>query len=111
MQKEGKPYKAGNRNWNNAAIASGILRISINDWKLGERHGIDVFAYLITESPVAQWYRICLPMQETRVRSLSWEDSWRRKWQPDPVVLPGKSHGQRSLVGYSPCVYKESDMT
>ena len=27
---------------------------------------------------------------------------WRRKWQPLPVFLPGKSHGQRSLVGYSP---------
>ena len=28
--------------------------------------------------------------------------SWRRKWQPTPVFLPGKSHGQRSLMGYSP---------
>ena len=28
--------------------------------------------------------------------------SWRRKWQPIPVFLPGESHGQRSLVGYSP---------
>ena len=27
---------------------------------------------------------------------------WRRKWQPTPVFFPGKSHGQRSLVGYSP---------
>ena len=27
---------------------------------------------------------------------------WRRKWQPTPVFLPGKSHRQRSLVGYSP---------
>ena len=27
---------------------------------------------------------------------------WRRKWQPTPVILPGKSHGQRSLVGFSP---------
>ena len=27
---------------------------------------------------------------------------WRRKWHPTPVFLPGKSHGQRSLVGYSP---------
>ena len=27
---------------------------------------------------------------------------WRRKWQPTPVLLPGKLHGQRSLVGYSP---------
>ena len=26
---------------------------------------------------------------------------WRRKWQPIPVFLPGKSHGQKSLVGYS----------
>ena len=28
--------------------------------------------------------------------------SWRKKWQPTPVFLPGESHGQRSLVGYSP---------
>ena len=36
---------------------------------------------------------------------------WRREWQPTPVVLPGKSHGQRSLVGYSPWGCKESDLT
>ena len=35
---------------------------------------------------------------------------WRRKWQPPPVFLPGQSHGQRSLVGYSPWGHKESDM-
>ena len=35
---------------------------------------------------------------------------WRRKWQPTLVFLPGKSHGQRSLVGYSPGDCKESDM-
>ena len=35
----------------------------------------------------------------------------RRKWQPTPVFLPGKSHGQRSLVGYSPWGCKELDMT
>ena len=28
--------------------------------------------------------------------------AWRRKWQPTPVLLPGESHGQRSLAGYSP---------
>ena len=28
--------------------------------------------------------------------------SWRRKWKPSPVFLPGKSHGRRSLAGYSP---------
>jgi len=31
---------------------------------------------------------------------------WRRKWQPTPVFLPGKSHRQRSLVGYSPWGHK-----
>ena len=36
---------------------------------------------------------------------------WRRKWQPTPVFLPGESHGQRSLVGYSPWGGKESDTT
>ena len=36
---------------------------------------------------------------------------WRRKWQPIPVLLPEKSHGQRSLVGYSPWGHKESDVT
>jgi len=41
-------------------------------------------------------------MQETRVRSLGREDPQRRKWQPTLVFLPGKSHGNRSLVGYSP---------
>ena len=34
-----------------------------------------------------------------------------RKWKPTPVLLLGKSHGQRSLVGYSPQGHKESDTT
>ena len=37
--------------------------------------------------------------------------SWRRKWQPTPVLLPGKSHGWRSLVGCSPWGREESDTT
>ena len=41
-------------------------------------------------------------MWETWVWSLGWEDPWRRKWHPTPVLLPGKSHGWRSLVGCSP---------
>ena len=36
---------------------------------------------------------------------------WRRKWHPTLVLLPGKSHGWRSLVGYSWWGVKESDMT
>ena len=34
---------------------------------------------------------------------------WRRAWQPTPVFLPGESHGQRSLVSYSPWDRTESD--
>ena len=51
--------------------------------------------------------------QETWVPSLDWEDPCRRKWQPAPVFLLGKFHGQRSLTSYSPWVGvgKESDMT
>ena len=36
---------------------------------------------------------------------------WRRKWQPTPVLLPGKSHGWRSLVGCNPWGREESDTT
>ena len=35
----------------------------------------------------------------------------RRKWQPTLIFLPGESHGQRTLIGYSPWGRKESDMT
>ena len=36
---------------------------------------------------------------------------WRRELQPTPVFLPGESHGQRSLAGYSPWCHKELNMT
>ena len=36
---------------------------------------------------------------------------WRRAWRPTPVFLPGESHGQRNLAGYSPWDCKELDMT
>ena len=35
---------------------------------------------------------------------------WRREWLLTPVFLPGESHGQRSLAGYSPWDHRESDM-
>ena len=42
---------------------------------------------------------------------LLYMDLWRRQWQPTPVLLPGKSHGWRSLVGCSPWGREESDTT
>ena len=60
---------------------------------------------------VAQMVKNLTAMQETWVQSLSWEDPWRRAWQPIPVFLHGESRGQKSLAGYSPWGHKESDMT
>ena len=40
-------------------------------------------------------------MQETWAQSQGQKDPWRKKWQSTPVFLPGESHGQRSLMGYS----------
>ena len=50
-------------------------------------------------------------MRESWVQSLGQEDPWRRKWQPTPVLLPGKFHGWTSLVGYSPWGRRGSDTT
>ena len=51
----------------------------------------------------------------TRLKRLSSSSrvttTWRRRWHPTPVLLPGKFHGLRSLVGYSPFGRKESDTT
>ena len=40
-----------------------------------------------------------------------WEDPWGRARQCTPVFFPGESHGQRSLVGFSPQGHNESDTT
>jgi len=49
-----------------------------------------------------QWRRVKRCEFDPWVRKIP----WRRNWQPTPVFLPGKSHGQRSLVGYIPWGYK-----
>ena len=50
-------------------------------------------------------------MQETWVRSLCREDPLEKGMASIPVFLPGESHGQRSLVGYSPWSHKKSVTT
>ena len=49
--------------------------------------------------------------QKTQVDPWAGKIPWRRKWQPTSVFLPGKSHEQRSLAGYSPGSLKDSDRT
>ena len=77
-----------------------------------------VFLLLFTEIPkltlaaslVAQMVKNLFAMQEQGFYPWVRKIPWRRAWQPTPVLLPGESHGQRSLVGYSPGRHTESDM-
>ena len=60
---------------------------------------------------MAQWQQIRLQCRRPGFDPWVGKIPWRRKWQPTPVFLPGESHAQRSLVGYSPWGHKESDTT
>ena len=90
--------------------------------------GSQKFRHDLVTSLVAQTVKRLSTMQETRVRSLGWEDPLEKEMaihlipelgrspgggngNPLQDYLPGKSHGQRSLVGYSPWGRKESDTT
>ena len=58
--------------------------------------------------------RICLTVQEIQEildQSLNWKDPLEKEMATTPVCLPGKFHGQRRLMGYSPQGHKESDTT
>ena len=61
----------------------------------------------VNETEMANFTKKGRPTFDPWVRKIS----WRRKWQPTPVFLLGKSHGRRNLVGYSPWGRKESDTT
>ena len=63
------------------------------------------------------WFHLVLmvkdlpAVQDTGVQSLGWEDPLEEEMATHSSILPGESHGQRSLVGYSPQGGKESDTT
>ena len=54
---------------------------------------------------------ICLQCRRPRLDPWVKKIPWRRRWQPTAVLLPGESHGWKSLVGYNPWGRKESDTT
>ena len=70
------------------------------------KEGICVYIYLIhfavQQEPTQQQVKNTPAMQETRFQPWVRKIPWRREWLPTPVFLPEKSHGQRSLAGYSP---------
>ena len=77
--------------------------------------GVELLGHMVTLGFPGGTLVKNLPVNAGDVRDMGsvpgWEDPWRRKRQSTPVLLPGKSHGQRSLVGYSPWGHKESDTT
>ena len=60
---------------------------------------------------MAQTVKNLPAVQETRVPSLGQEDPPEKGMATTPIFLPGESHGQRSMVGYSSWGHNESDMT
>ena len=83
---------------NNVAISFKVIHT--------HSHGASQVA-LVVKNPVASAGDI------KRLRFHPWVGKipWRRAWQSTPVSLPGESHGQRSLAGYSPLGHTESDLT
>ena len=57
------------------------------------------------------WSTISLLCSTLSLKVFPWAPVWRRKWQPTPVFLPRKYHGQRSVAGYCSWGHEESDMT
>ena len=82
-----------------------LQRLVLELWLWHELNYVNIGA-----SQVAQWYRICLQCRRHGFSPWIRKISWRRKWQPVPVFLPGESHRQRSLVGCSPWGCKELGM-
>ena len=65
----------------------------------------------IRASLVAQMVKNLPAIQRSRFDSWVTKIPWKSEWKPTPVFLPGESHGQGNLVGYSPLGHKESDTT
>ena len=90
------------------------MEVGGETWWLGYTEmgrNIDLFTASFLGGSVVKKKKSPPAVQDMQIRSLGWEDTQRRKWQPTPVILPGKSHGQWSLVGYGPRAHKESGMT
>ena len=91
-------------------LKSLLMKVKEETEKAGLKLNIQK-AKIMASGPITSW-QINGETMET-VTDDPWvrKISWRRKWQPTPVFLPGKSHGWRSLVGYSPWGRKESNTT
>ena len=79
--------------------------------KAGHKLVLELNNHYIEDFPGGSDSKVCLPYVRPGFDPWVREIPWRRKWQSTSVLFPGKSHGQRSLVGYGPWGSKESDTT
>ena len=89
-----------------------MLYGNCSKWNILNKVNFFFFALLVIT--MFHWLRqlsVCLQCGRPRFSPWIGKIPWRRKWQSTPGLLPGKSHGQRRVVGYSPWVRKESDTT
>ena len=88
-------------------ISSDAMGSSVCNWD-----GLLLIALGLSGLPWSlRGWSICLQCGRPGFDSWLGKILWGRKWQPTPILLPGKSCGWRSLAGYSPRGHKESDMT
>ena len=98
-------YKATHRILIHATL--GVLLWAKHHMKLFDNYLFKLSNPLDGASPVGSVVKNPSANAGDRLNSWVGKVPWRRKWQPTPVFLPGKSRGQRSLVGYSPWAHKE----
>ena len=85
---------------------------SISPWRVSWVSGsLSLWPDRTRRCLVVQMVKNSPAVQETWIWSWVGKIHWRRAWQPTPVFLPGESHGQRSLAGYSLWDHKELGMT
>ena len=110
--------------WNKASLVAQLVKnLPAKQktwvWSLGQEDPLE--KEMATHSSTLIW-RIPWTEEPGRVQSMGYKESdmtvqltftfnWRREWQPTPVFLPGKSHRQRGLAGYSLGGQKELDTT
>ena len=91
--------------------AFGIISKNLSACSMSSRFSLILYAYLVHFPGGSDGKSTCLQCGRPGFDPCIGKIPWRRKRQPTPVLLPEKSHGRRSLVGYSPWGHKESDTT
>ena len=104
----------GNRSSFRRAALQGTSLCGFPEWGLPHpsfQPALLLRAGYVSKTEIATMYHLLYICTGMMVWGLVIGSQWRRQWHPTPVLLPGKSHGWRSLVGCRPWGREESDMT